>query len=191
MVAIARTASGALLSGSAIAAARRGVAASLIGIAAACTPALDWRVARLDGGALTALFPCKPLEASRVATLHGLRVRMNLHSCNADGATYAVAHADLGDASRAAPALAQMQTALAANLGAATASGATVRIEGAGPTAQAQRLRLRGHLPDGSGVDEEALFFSRGAHVYQAVVLGKQTNAEAVDTFFGSLRLPT
>lgn len=173
------------------AALRLGAAAALIVAASACTPALDWREARLDGGALTVLFPCKPLEASRLATLLGRRVRMSLHSCNADGATYAVAHADVGDANQVAPALAQMRAALAANLGATATDGTPVRLQDAVPGATAQRLRLRGRLPDGADVDEDALFFAKGTHVYQVAVLGKQAKAEAVDTFFGSLRLPT
>lgn len=168
-------------------------AAVLLLAAAACTPALDWREARLDGGLLTALFPCKPVERSREALLLGRRVRMTLHSCGADDATFAVTHADVGDPAGVAPALAQMQSALAANLGAEPPGRVPLRVAGMTPGEQAVRLRLRGRLPGGgdAAVEEEAAFFARGTHVYQAVVLGRRVGGEAVDTFFGSLRLPT
>jgi len=166
--------------------------AAVVLAAAACTPALDWREARLDGGTLTALFPCKPVELSREATLLDRQVRMTLQSCAADDTTFAVSHADVGDPARVAPALAQMQSALAANLGAAPLGRTPFRVAGMTPGEQAARLRLRGSLPGGAGaVEEEAVFFARGTRVYQAVVLGRWAGAEAADTFFGSLRLPT
>lgn len=167
-------------------------AAGALLMAAACSPALDWREARVDGGALLALFPCKPVELTREATLLDRRVRMSLQSCDADGATFAVTHADVGDPARVAPALAGMQAALAANLGAAPAAGRTAfHVAGMTPGEQAVRLRLRGRLPDGGdGVEEEAAFFAKGTRVYQAVVLGRRARADAADAFFASLRLP-
>ena len=128
---------------------------------------------------------------SRDATLLDRRVRMSLHSCSADGANYAVTHADLGDPARVGPALAQMQAALAANLGSEPADGTPFRVAGMTPGEPAVRLRLRGSMPDGAGVEEQAVLFAQGTRVYQAVVLGKQAHPDAADTFFASLRLPT
>jgi hypothetical protein len=173
------------------AAARRLCAAAALLAASACSPALDWREVRLDGGSLTALFPCKPIGVSRDARLADRPLRMSLQSCSAAGTTFAVTHADVGDPARVAPALAGMQAALAANLGSAPAAGEPFRVPGLAPGGQAVRLHLRGRLPDGADVDEQAVFFARGTRIYQAVVLGRHARGEAADTFFGSLRLPT
>ena len=165
------------------------LAALLAGLAPACSPALDWRDARVEGG-LTALFPCKPTALARDAALHGQRVRMTLWSCTAGGAGYSVTHADVRTPDAVAPALAEMRSALAANVGAAAASGVPLRVPGMTPGPQALRLRLRGRLPDGATVEEHAVFFARGTHVYQAVVLGAHPGGDAVETFFGALKLP-
>src|SRR4051812_22462372 len=119
---------------------------------AACTPALNWRDVRLDDGRLLAQFPCKPDERSRDALLQERRVRMTLHSCNADGANYAIVHADVQDPARVATALAEWRHALAANLGAAagtTPEGEAFALPSMAPDREARRLRLRGRLPEG------------------------------------------
>ena len=167
---------------------RRALVAALVALAA-CSPPLDWRETRLDGGRLQALFPCKPTEAAREATLAGVRLRMSLHSCRADGSTFAVAHADVADPARVGPALAALREALAANLGAASAE-AVPAAAADGLPAGAVRLRLRGTLPDGAVVDEQAVLVAAGTRVYQAAVLGAHARGEASDTFFASLRLP-
>ncbi len=169
---------------------RRVPALALAIVAAACSPPLDWREARLDGGRLAVLFPCRPVETARDATLLARPVRMSLQSCRADGSTFALTHADVGDPALVAPALERLRSALAANLGAAAAAAAVpFRVEGMTPGDRAARLRLRGTLPDGAAVDEQAVTFSRGTHIYQAVVLGDHARGDAADTYFASLRL--
>ena len=158
----------------------------------ACSPVLDWREVRLDGGVLTALFPCKPIGQSRDTMLLGRRIAMSLQSCQAEATTFAVAYADVGDPALVAPALAQMQRALASNVDAeASSDRLPFRVAGMTPGEQSVRLRLRGRLPDGTGADEQAVFFAKGTRIYQAVVLGRRAGADAADTFFDSLRLPT
>lgn len=166
---------------------------TVVTVLTGCTPALDWRETRLDDGALTALFPCRPLEQTRTAALLGRRVTMRLQSCQAADANFAVASADVGDPADVAPALAQLQAALAANLGTVPTARTAYRVAGMTPGEQSVRLHLRGRLPDGSGADGQAVFFAKGTRVYQVVLLGKQAAgaAEAAETFFGSLRLPT
>ncbi len=170
---------------------RFALAAAALSTVSACTPALDWREVRLDGGLLTALFPCKPLDQTRDASLLERRLAMHLQSCQAADANFAVSYADVGDPADVAPALARMQAALAANLGAAPTARLPYRVAGMTPGEQSVRLRLRGRLPDGTGAEGQAVFFARGTRIYQAVVLGRRADAEAADTFFDSLRLPT
>ena len=91
--------------------------ATLLGAALpACSPALDWREVRPDGSAARVLFPCQPKSQTRQAALAGARMPMTLLSCEADGQTFALAHAELGDPARVSPALAEMAAALVANL---------------------------------------------------------------------------
>ena len=165
------------------------LAALAVALASACSPTLDWRDTRVDGG-LTALFPCKPTELARDAALHGRRVRMTLLSCMAGGASYSLAHADVGAADAVAPALAEMRSALAANVGAAAGDGALSSLPGLAPGPQALRLRLQGRLPDGTAVEEHAALFARGTHIWQAVVLGARPEGDAVETFFAALKPP-
>ncbi len=68
--------------------------ATLLGAALpACSPALDWREVRPDGSAARVLFPCQPKSQTRQAALAGARMPMTLLSCEADGQTFALAHA--------------------------------------------------------------------------------------------------
>jgi hypothetical protein len=50
-------------------------------------------------------------------------------------------------------------------------------------------VALQGRLPDGRAAMEQVAVFAYGTQVYQATVLGEQLPEEAVDTFFGALRL--
>jgi hypothetical protein len=155
---------------------------------AACTPALDWREVRVEGGNATALFPCKPKSQSRQAALAGAPTRMTLLSCEAGGHTFALAHAELADPARVGPALAEMAAALGANLQAGPVRAEPVVVAGMTPNAQARRLWIDGTMPDGTPVEEHAALFARGTRVYQAAVLGPRPGA-AAQTFLDSLRL--
>lgn len=160
--------------------------------ATACTPVLDWRDVRPEGAGLLALFPCKPSSHARRLLLAGVAVEMNLFACTASGATYAVGFADMGEGQRVGPALDEMAEAAARNIGATAARPAVpLRIDGATPLAQAGRQQLHGQLADGQRVEEQVAVFARGTKVFQATVVGARLDVEAVETFFGALRLPS
>ena len=76
-------------------------------------------------------------------------------------------------------------------IGGSTGSGAAaaLRVEGMTPQPQAGRQALSGRLSDGQRVDEQVAVFARGTHVYQATVVGARLDADAIESFFGSLRL--
>lgn len=157
----------------------------------ACTPSLDWREVRPEGSGAVALFPCKPSTDARMVTLAGARVRMVLAACNAGDATWAVAHADVADAARVAPALEALRAASVANLAGTAERVGPMKVEGMTPNARAERVRVLGKLPGGEAVTLEGGVFTRGTRVYQASVMGKSLDAEAVAVFFDNLKLPS
>ena len=156
----------------------------------ACAPALNWREVRPEGSGALALFPCKPAHHTRTVRLAGAEVALTLSACTAGGVTYALGHADVGDPTRVTAALAELGDAAARNLGAAAAPGTAADVKGMTPNLRAQRLSVRGSLPDGTAVQEQLILFAKGTRVFQATVLGAATGEEATSTFFDALRLP-
>lgn len=165
---------------------------ALAAAAVACSPALDWREVRLDGAGLVALFPCKPDRQVRRLPLAGTVVEMSLWACSAAGATYAVGYADVGEVERVARALDELAASAARNIGSVDVPGAgPLRVVGMTPNSQARRQTLTGQLADGLPVHETVAVFARGARIYQATIVGARLDVEAVEVYFGALRLPT
>ena len=79
---------------------------------AACSPALNWREVRVGKSELKALLPCKPDHGSRNQRLGGQDVELKMLGCETEGALFAVASAELGDAQAALVAKAQWQESL-------------------------------------------------------------------------------
>jgi hypothetical protein len=164
---------------------------SLAAAATACTPVLDWRELRLDGAGLVALFPCRPDRQVRRLALAGAVVEMSLWACSAGGATYAVGFADVGDPQRVAVALDELAASASRNIGSiGPLATAPLRVPGMTPNSQARRETLAGQMTDGPRVHEQMLVFARGARVYQATIVGPRLDDEAVEMYFGALRLP-
>jgi hypothetical protein len=155
----------------------------------ACSPALDWREVRPAGSGITALFPCKPDSHARQLKLGPDPVRLELHACKAMGVTWALAFADMGDPARVGPALVELRTAAANNLAASEPTSLPLKVDGATPNAASQRIQFHGRMPDGRAVIEQVAVFAKGTRVFQAIALGDSLDAEAADSFFGSLRL--
>lgn len=156
---------------------------------AACSPELNWRDWRPEGSGLALSLPCKPTPQTRTVQLAGQPVRLSLHACSAGGQTWALAYADVGDPARLGTALSELRDSAAANLSAgALQPAAALAVPGATPHAESGRWALQGRLPDGKPVREEMAVFARGTVVFQVTVLGETLPAEAVATFFESLR---
>jgi hypothetical protein len=160
-------------------------------LAAACAPALDWREVRPDGSGAVALFPCRPVSHVRVVTLAGEQVRLSLHACDAGGATWALAHADVADPARATVALDELRRAATANLGSASARQLPGHVAGETPNPSAGRFEVAGRVPDGAAVREQLAVFARGTRVFQATVLGARLDEQALEVFFSGLRVGT
>jgi hypothetical protein len=156
----------------------------------ACSPALDWREVRADGGSLTALFPCRPEHRARAVPLAAGTVRMEMAACAAGGSTYALAYVDVADPAAVGAVLEALRRTAASNVGAGAPSVAPFAFPGTTPNPSAARLKVDGRLPDGTEVHEHAAFFVRGLRVYQASVIGAEPSAEGVETFIGGLKLP-
>ncbi len=156
---------------------------------AACSPSLDWREVRLEGSAARVLLPCKPGPMAREVRLAGAPVRLLLQACSAGGQTWALAAADVADPGRVGPALEALRSAALANLGAGAPVALPLNVPGATPNAASSRALASGRLPDGAAVQVQVAVFGYGTWVFQATVLGAQLPADAVDTFFGSLRV--
>jgi len=65
----------------------------------------------------------------------------------------------------------------------------TLKVEGATPNPSSQRVQFQGRMPDGRAVTEQVAVFAKGTRVFQVIAVGDKLDAEATDSFFGSLRL--
>jgi hypothetical protein len=163
-------------------------AAALSFVLAACAPALDWREVRVDGGLLTAQFPCRVERRIRTVALAGASQRMELAACDAGGVTFAVSYLDVADPTRVRAVLEALRDATADNVGASAPQTAPYTLRGMTPNPLAVRLRADGHRPDGTPLQARAAFFVRGMRVYQASVVGTGPAPEAVETFLSGLK---
>ncbi len=157
---------------------------------AACSPALDWREFQPEGSGVVANFPCKPDRHSRTVALAVQPVRMEMLVCDAGETKFALSYFDLADPAKVSDALGELRAHAVGNLGVQRDAAQPVGVPGMTPNPHALRVRIEGRQPDGTVIQEQAVFFSKGLRIYQATVLGQQVNAEAAETFLGGLRFP-
>jgi hypothetical protein len=155
----------------------------------ACSPTLDWRQLRPEGSGIAMSFPCKPERRARDVMLRGRPLHMDMLSCSAGAATYALAYADLADPAAVGPTLVALREQTAANIGAAPGAPTGLQVAGMTPNPHAGRSAWSGRLPDGGAVQVQAAFFTKGLRVYQASVVGSAVGGEAVETYFAALDL--
>ena len=179
---------------------------------AACNPAMNWRETRIKDTALVAMLPCQPDAGERVVPLGGRNVSLHMTGCDAGGATFAVAHATLDQASPASAVLAQWRTATLANMGAVssrdvplggtfsstssgtssstssgTSSGSGVGAPSAGLTAL-MLVTAQGRRKDGSAVAMQGAWFAKDAQVFHAVVYAERISPDVTEAFFSGLK---
>ncbi|GAA0770331.1 hypothetical protein LRH25_31340 [Ideonella azotifigens] len=157
-----------------------------------CSPALDWREGRVVDASLQFVLPCRPDHHERVLPLAGVPVRLQMQVCEAEGQTFAVSVADMGEPARVGPALQDLRVAFERNLGqpAAAAPSAPAWLPpGATPQPAAGRWPLLGKTPAGEAVHAELALAARGTWVVQATVLARgPLSAEATQVFWEGLR---
>ena len=159
------------------------------GLLAACSPALDWRELSVPDSAASALFPCKPDTHVRKVALAGAALQMHLSSCTAADNVYAVSHVDLDDPTRVTEVMQTLRVLAAENVGGVATVVGAPRVPGMAAHPLAERLAVVGRRSDGSAIEAQAIFFTQGAAVYQATVVGTRLDPDAVDTFFSALKL--
>jgi hypothetical protein len=183
---------------------------AVLALQTACTPALDWREVRFEGampasqaGQLNAVLPCKPDRATREQTVGGQKVQLSMMGCKAAGATFTLSRMVLATPASAPQVLAAWQTASLGLPNGAVVATQPIKILGASAWPPAGQT----HLPS-AGVSVDAAmkaakmsgqiaWFAQTADaelvLYQAAIYGSEAgapSADAIATFFDSLRLP-
>ena len=164
----------------------------------ACSPTFNWRDVRPDNTRLSLLLPCKPNKVQKIVPLGGRPTELTMLGCDAGGATFAVAVADLGDASKVAAVLVQWQNLTLANMkappagAAAGASPATqilpLQLVGTAIQPSAVLVKARGQRADGTAVTGQAAYFAQGSQVFQVVLYADKVTPEVSESFFSSLK---
>ncbi len=155
---------------------------------AACSPTLNWREVNVESTGLKAMLPCKPDKGARTVPMAGREVTMQVLGCDADGATFAVLYADLGEPGRLGEVLAQWKTATLANMRGSGARESAFRPAGALGLPQSLQVVAAGQRADASKVQSQAAYFARGNRVFQAVIYADRLKPELAEPFFSGLR---
>ncbi|MBI5255537.1 MAG: hypothetical protein HY855_03490 [Burkholderiales bacterium] len=112
---------------------------------------------------------------------------LTLLACQADGAMFAVAYADVGDPSRVGGALTALSEAARRNLQARVESDLPAQVSGMTPQSAARRQTLVGQMPDGRAATSNTVVFAHGTRVFQATVMGERLPEATVRAFVGAL----
>ena len=160
----------------------------------ACNPTFNWREVDPDTSTLVALLPCKPDKASRVVSLAGRQpVVLDMLGCDAGGATFAIAHAEISDPAQAGEMLAQWRAVTLANLRATSSTDAPFTPKGSLALPQSVLVVASGQRADGHAVTAHAAWFaqssSSGIQLFHAVVYANKIGPEVTETFFSGLKL--
>lgn len=134
--------------------------------------------------------PCRPDQQQRQVVLAGAPVALRLVVCSADGHTFALTSADVGDPARVAPALQALLQSAQANLQGRVLAEQPAAVPGMTPNAAAVRRQLAGRMPDGREVREQVQVFAHGLRVFQATVVGPQAGTSQAGPFFEAIALP-
>jgi hypothetical protein len=159
----------------------------------ACSPTFNWREVRLEAAPLQALMPCKPEAAQRSVPLAGTPTELHLLACETGGLQFAIAWAGLDVAAQVPQALAAWRSASLKAIAVRSEPGdeaSTAWVVSVPGATQTLGVQASGQNPAGGAVQTRAVYFARGTQVFQAAVYGERLPAEALEAFFGALRLP-
>ncbi len=161
-------------------------AAVALTVLTACNPTFNWRDVRPEGTRLALLMPCKPDKAQRTVPMAGQPTEINLLSCDAGGATFAVSVADVQETSKVAAALAQWQSATLANIKAVPGQEAALKLPGL--ASGAVMVKATGQRANGQTITSQAAYFAQDSRIFQAVMYADNVAPEVADTFFTGLK---
>lgn len=162
--------------------------ATLSILASGCSPTFNWRVIRVEPTALVALLPCKPDRGTRVVPLAGKDTAMAMVGCEAGGATFAVAHADVGGPEGVAAAMTAWRSAALLNMRGQTVVEQAQRVPGADGAVPPVLVKATGRSAEGTPVQSQAVYFSQSGRVFQAVIYAETLPADVADTFFSGIK---
>jgi hypothetical protein len=157
-------------------------------LAAACSPALDWREIRRPEAALVAQFPCRPARQDRTVPVAGQTVKMSLQVCDAGGASFALTLTEVEDPGRVPVVMEALRDAATRNLGAVVAAPTAWPVPGMTPQSKAGQWRLSGRLPDGQALDAVMAITSRGGYVVQLSVSSARLGEAQFQPFLDGVR---
>lgn len=166
------------------------VACCLGAALSACSPALNWRDVRPEGSALVGLLPCKPDQGARVLPMGAKPVTITMMGCDANGATFTLAHVPVSDAGEAATVLNQWQAATLKTLRGQTLSTAPFSLKGASAQPPAVQVKAVGTRPDDKPVSLQAVWFAAPGYVFQVALYADKEQPEVAEAYFSGLRLP-
>jgi hypothetical protein len=151
---------------------------------------LNWREVRPVGAALVGLLPCKPDHGARVLPIGAKPVTITMMGCDANGATFTLAHVAVQDASEAAVVLNQWQAASVRTLRGQVLSALPFALKGSSAQPPAVQVKAVGTRPDGTSVSLQAVWFAVAGHVFQVALYADKAQPEVAETYFSGLRLP-
>jgi hypothetical protein len=159
-------------------------------LALGCSPKLNWRDVQPGNSGLALLLPCKPDQGEKIVPLGGRPTKMTMLGCDAGGATFAVAVADLGDAPNLPEVLTQWQALTLTNMKAtpSTTQSRPLRVPGAASEPAPVLVLAQGQKPDGSAVNGWAAYFAKGSQVVQVVMYASAIEPVAAEIFFASIK---
>ena len=159
-------------------------------LASACSPKLNWRDVQPGNTGLTLLLPCKPDQGDKIVPLGGRPTKLTMLGCDAGGATFAVAIADMGDAPNLPEVLTQWQAITLGNMKASpsTTQSRPLRVPGASSEPAPVLVLAKGQRPDGSAVNGWAAYFTKGSQVVQVVMYASAIEPVAAEIFFASIK---
>ncbi|MDN4591935.1 hypothetical protein DBA29_25965 [Xenophilus aerolatus] len=166
---------------------------ALATLAMACSPVFNWREVPV-GESLVAMLPCKPDRAERSLPIGPATVPIDMAGCEAGGATFAVARLPGGDASQAEARLAAWRQAAKSPWAGAQLAEAPWTLPRAATAPAPWALDVTNAAADGRPAEAHLRWFAGpdgqgGIMLYQAMVLGRPSAADAAETFFDGLRL--
>lgn len=169
--------------------ARVPAAAAVAVLLAACAPELNWRDWRSDEVGVRQSFPCKPVRQQRQLQLAGNARTLVLQVCDAGGASWALAHTQVGDPGAVPAVIDALGQAAAANLGVERPPVVALAVAGATPQPGAGVMHISGRAPDGKPMVMATSLFVRGTVVFQVTALGPSLSRDAADLFLQSSRV--
>jgi hypothetical protein len=165
---------------------RRAVAIVALALLAACYAELDWREVTSPEGQFAVLLPGKATRDTRIITLAGAAVKMQMYAVQVSGMAFGVAYADLPQGVDAPRAVIEGRDALVRNIAGQITGERDVEVQGI----RGLEFEATG-ASDGEPMRLAARVFAGDGRFYQVALIGRAEPTARVDTalYLGSFKL--